>query len=84
MDKPIIQRPERLKSAEEIAIWNGLDNHPELEDCVKAMEEYKNSCFKEAIKRVEEMLTDHTYVNVDAQCGLKNVLEILKEEINGR
>lgn len=29
-----------MKTAKEIAIWNGLDNHPELEECIKAIEEY--------------------------------------------
>ncbi len=40
---------EIYKTAKEIAIWYGLDNHPELEDC-NTMEEYAKLKIEEYIK----------------------------------
>ena len=31
-----------MRTAEEFAKWHGLNNHPTLEDCVTALEEFAN------------------------------------------
>lgn len=59
------------------------------EEVMQAMEEYKNSCLQEAIKRIEESKEeidqhDESYeASIYFNSALTKAIEILKSQING-